>query len=69
MFTNKKTFIRTETGITYSAIRPLKTHETKFYMSRPEVYIVKLQSSLTVQSKSVGLGVDFVFPPSQLITI
>ena len=25
--------------------------------------IVKLQSSLTVQSKSVGLGVDFVFPP------
>ena len=28
--------------------------------------IVKLQSSLTVQSKSVGLGVDFVFPPSQL---
>ena len=29
---------------------------------------VKLQSSLTVQSKSVGLGVDFVFPPSQLTT-
>ena len=27
--------------------------------------IVKLQSSLTVQSKSVGLGVDFVSPPSQ----
>ena len=27
--------------------------------------IVKLQSSLTVQSKSVGQGVDFVFPPSQ----
>ena len=26
---------------------------------------VKLQSSLTVQYKSVGLGVDFVFPPSQ----
>ena len=32
--------------------------------SRPD--FVKLQSSLTVQSKSVGLGVDFVFPPSQL---
>ena len=28
--------------------------------------IVKLQSSLTVQSKSVGLEVDFVFPPSQV---
>ena len=27
--------------------------------------MVKLQSSLTVQSKSVGLGVDFVFPLSQ----
>ena len=27
--------------------------------------IVKLQASLTVQSKSVGQGVDFVFPPSQ----
>ena len=25
--------------------------------------IVKLQSSLTIQSKSVGLGVDFVSPP------
>ena len=28
-------------------------------------YIVKLQSSLTVQSKTVGLGVDFVSPLSQ----
>ena len=28
------------------------------------IAIVKLQSSLTVQSKSVGLGVGFVFPPS-----
>ena len=27
--------------------------------------MVKLQSSLTVQSKIVGLGVDFVFPPSE----
>ena len=27
---------------------------------------VKLQSSLTVQSKSVGLGVDFIFSPSQV---
>ena len=27
--------------------------------------IVKLQSSPTIQSKSVGLGVDFVFPLSQ----
>ena len=26
------------------------------------IVVVKLQSSLTVQSKSVGLGVDFVFP-------
>ena len=34
--------------------------------SKMKNYIVKLQSSLTVQSKSVGLGVDFVFPPSQL---
>ena len=31
-----------------------------------DAIFVKLQSSLTVQSKSVGLGVDFVFPPSQL---
>ena len=30
--------------------------------------VVKLQSSLTVQSKSVGLGVDFDFPPSQQLT-
>ena len=29
---------------------------------------VKLQSCLTVQSRSVGLGVDFVFPPSQQVT-
>ena len=29
------------------------------------VNIVKLKSSLTVQYKSIGLGVDFVFPPSQ----
>ena len=27
--------------------------------------IVKLQASLTVQSKSFGLGVEFVFPSSQ----
>ena len=29
------------------------------------LFFVKLQSSLTVQSELVGLGVDFVFPPSQ----
>ena len=28
----------------------------------------KLQSSLIVQSTSVGLGLDFVFPPSQQVT-
>ena len=27
--------------------------------------VVKLQSSLTVQSKSVGQGIDFVFPSSK----
>ena len=31
-----------------------------------DLIFVKLQSSLTVQSMSVGLGVDFVFPPSQV---
>ena len=30
-----------------------------------EDIFVKLQYSLTVQSKSVRQGVDFVFPPSQ----
>ena len=31
-----------------------------------QLFFVKLQTSLTVQSKSVGLGVNFVFPPSQV---
>ena len=34
----------------------------------PSVNFVKLQSNLSVQSKSVGIGVDFVFPLSQLTT-
>ena len=35
----------------------------------PPLNDVKLQSNLTVvQSKSVGIRVDFVYPPSQLTT-
>ena len=34
----------------------------------PSVNFVKLQSNLSVQFKSVGIGVDFVFPLSQLTT-
>ena len=38
----------------------LPDHTTVF----TNIVVVKLQSSLTVQSKSVGLEVDFVFPPT-----
>ena len=53
-------------GILYSFKRTEFMNLTKSSVWAKYQDFVKLQSSLTVQSKPVGLGVDFVFPPSQV---
>ena len=41
-------------------------YQISYRVSKKTGDVVKLQSSLAVQSKSFELGVDFVFPPSQV---